>query len=122
MRALRYNPIILAYCYNWFSILELLGDLLQKRPKDTDSIDNVIIVDNIPVVGEDRLPKLNAFVSVLPLVDVLGIFYAQKLHQDLQKWQCRRPQTYSNSSIVRVKSGSFGQSSKFGQQPCFFYV
>ena len=58
VRALRYNRIILAYCYNWFSILELLGDLLQKRPKDTDSIDNVIIVDNIPVVGEDRLPKL----------------------------------------------------------------
>ena len=48
----------LLYTCNWFSILELLGDLLQKRPKDTDSIDNVIIVDNIPVVGEDRLPKL----------------------------------------------------------------
>jgi len=36
----------------------LLGDLLKNKPKDTDSIDNVIIVDNIPVVGGDRLPKL----------------------------------------------------------------
>ena len=42
----------------FFFTTELLADLLQKRPKDTDSIDNVIIVDNIPVVGEDRLPKL----------------------------------------------------------------
>lgn len=31
---------------------------MKNKPKDTDSIDNVIIVDNIPVVGNDRLPKL----------------------------------------------------------------
>ncbi|XP_045213087.2 eukaryotic translation initiation factor 3 subunit B-like isoform X2 [Mercenaria mercenaria] len=37
---------------------DLLGDLLKNKPKDTDSIDNVIIVDNIPVVGQERLPKL----------------------------------------------------------------
>ncbi|WAQ97470.1 EIF3B-like protein [Mya arenaria] len=37
---------------------ELLGDLLKNKPNETDSIDNVIIVDNIPVVGNDRLPKL----------------------------------------------------------------
>ncbi|XP_060560213.1 eukaryotic translation initiation factor 3 subunit B-like [Ruditapes philippinarum] len=42
---------------------ELLGDLLKNKPKDTDSIDNVIIVDNIPVVGQERLPKLQNVVK-----------------------------------------------------------
>ncbi|KAL4239629.1 translation initiation factor eIF-3b like protein [Mactra antiquata] len=42
---------------------ELLGDLLKTKPKDTDSIDNVIIVDNIPVVGPERLPKLQNVVK-----------------------------------------------------------
>ena len=37
---------------------ELLGDLLKKKPKETDGIDSVIVVDNVPVVGEDRLEKL----------------------------------------------------------------
>ena len=37
--------------------------MLKNRPKDTDSIDNVIIVDNIPVVGADRLPKLQNVVK-----------------------------------------------------------
>lgn len=44
-------------------ISDLLGDLLKNKPKDTDSIDNVIIVDNIPVVGEERLPKLQNVVK-----------------------------------------------------------
>ena len=37
---------------------ELLGDLIKTKPKDTDTLDNVIIVDNVPMVGADRLPKL----------------------------------------------------------------
>jgi translation initiation factor 3 subunit B len=36
---------------------------LKTKPKDTDSIDNVIIVDNIPVVGQERLPKLQNVVK-----------------------------------------------------------
>lgn len=42
---------------------ELLGDLLKTKPKDTDSIDSVIIVDNIPVVGQERLAKLQNVVK-----------------------------------------------------------
>merc|ERR1712168_229715 len=37
---------------------ELVGDILEQRPKESDSLDTVIIVDNIPVVGPDRIEKL----------------------------------------------------------------
>jgi len=37
---------------------ELVGDLLKKRPKETDGIDSVIVVDNVPSVGSERLEKL----------------------------------------------------------------
>ncbi|KAI0236576.1 Eukaryotic translation initiation factor 3 subunit B [Lamellibrachia satsuma] len=37
---------------------ELLGDLLRNKPKETDGIDNVIVVDNVPQVGPERLEKL----------------------------------------------------------------
>ncbi|XP_074648217.1 eukaryotic translation initiation factor 3 subunit B-like [Tubulanus polymorphus] len=37
---------------------ELLGDLLKSKPKETDGIDSVIVVDNIPKVGSDRKDKL----------------------------------------------------------------
>ncbi len=37
---------------------ELLSDLLKKRPKETDGIESVIVVDNVPCVGADRLEKL----------------------------------------------------------------
>ncbi|KAK7113407.1 eukaryotic translation initiation factor 3 subunit B-like [Littorina saxatilis] len=44
---------------------ELLGDLLKKKPKATDGIDNVIVVDNIPEVGPERLEKLKNVVKKL---------------------------------------------------------
>lgn len=37
---------------------ELLGDLLRQKPKETDGVEAVIIVDGIPQVEEDRLEKL----------------------------------------------------------------
>ncbi|XP_002736509.1 eukaryotic translation initiation factor 3 subunit B-like [Saccoglossus kowalevskii] len=37
---------------------ELMSDLLSKRPKEADGIDSVIVVDNIPQVGTERLEKL----------------------------------------------------------------
>ena len=37
---------------------ELLGDILKTKPKEAVGIDSVIVVDNIPQVGADRLPKL----------------------------------------------------------------
>ena len=36
----------------------MLGDVLAKRPSPEDGIDSLIVVDNVPVVGEDRLDKL----------------------------------------------------------------
>ncbi|XP_023372296.1 eukaryotic translation initiation factor 3 subunit B [Otolemur garnettii] len=37
---------------------ELLGDVLRDRPQEADGIDSVIVVDNVPQVGPDRLDKL----------------------------------------------------------------
>ena len=37
---------------------ELLDDLLRKKPKETDGIDSVLVIDNVPMVGQERLEKL----------------------------------------------------------------
>uniref|UniRef100_A0A8B9KCC8 Eukaryotic translation initiation factor 3 subunit B n=1 Tax=Astyanax mexicanus TaxID=7994 RepID=A0A8B9KCC8_ASTMX len=37
---------------------ELLGDILREKPQEADGIDSVIVVDNVPQVGPDRLEKL----------------------------------------------------------------
>merc|ERR1719412_2714465 len=37
---------------------ELLGDLLRQKPKETDGVESVIVVDGVPVVGGDRVEKL----------------------------------------------------------------
>ncbi|KAL7638761.1 UNVERIFIED_CONTAM: hypothetical protein RMT77_010294 [Armadillidium vulgare] len=37
---------------------ELLGDLLRQKPKETDGVEAVIIVDGVPQVEQDRLEKL----------------------------------------------------------------
>lgn len=42
-----------------------MGDLLKKKPKPTDGIDNVIVVDNIPQVGPERLEKLKTVIKKL---------------------------------------------------------
>ncbi|KAK7004024.1 eukaryotic translation initiation factor 3 subunit B [Biomphalaria glabrata] len=44
---------------------ELLGDVLRKRPKPSDSVDSVIIVDCIPKVGKERLDKLKNVIKKL---------------------------------------------------------
>ncbi|XP_065659652.1 eukaryotic translation initiation factor 3 subunit B isoform X2 [Hydra vulgaris] len=41
---------------------ELVGDILEQRPKESDSLDTVIIVDNVPIVGPDRLEKLKSMI------------------------------------------------------------
>ena len=41
----------------WF-FLELLGDILDKKPVLKHGIDAIIVVDNVPIVGQDRLEKL----------------------------------------------------------------
>uniref|UniRef100_A0AAZ3P024 Eukaryotic translation initiation factor 3 subunit B n=1 Tax=Oncorhynchus tshawytscha TaxID=74940 RepID=A0AAZ3P024_ONCTS len=37
---------------------ELLGDLLREKPQEADGIDSVVVVDNVPQVGPERLEKL----------------------------------------------------------------
>lgn len=37
---------------------ELVGDVLKEAPKKTDGLESIIVVDNVPVVGPDRLEKL----------------------------------------------------------------
>jgi len=37
---------------------ELIGDVIREAPKKTDSLDSIIVVDNVPIVGPDRLDKL----------------------------------------------------------------
>lgn len=37
---------------------DLMPDLLKQKPKESDGVDNVIIVDGIPVVGPERMEKL----------------------------------------------------------------
>jgi len=41
---------------------ELCGDILRTKPKETDGVENVIVVDGIPQVGEDRLEKLRGVI------------------------------------------------------------
>jgi translation initiation factor 3 subunit B len=41
---------------------ELLGDLLKQRPKETDGIDSVVVVDNIPQVGPEKQEKLKSMI------------------------------------------------------------
>ena len=41
---------------------ELMPDLIRQRPKESDGVDSVIIVDGIPVVGAERLEKLKGVI------------------------------------------------------------
>jgi translation initiation factor 3 subunit B len=41
---------------------ELLADLIKQRPKESDGVDSVIIVDGIPIVGAERLEKLKGVI------------------------------------------------------------
>lgn len=44
---------------------DLLGDLLAEKPKESDGVESVIIVDQLPVVEEARLPKLKQVIEKL---------------------------------------------------------
>lgn len=37
---------------------ELLDDVLREKPQEADGIDSVVVVDNVPQVGPERLEKL----------------------------------------------------------------
>lgn len=36
----------------------MLGDVLERKPVLEDGLDTLIVVDNVPVVGQDRMEKL----------------------------------------------------------------
>lgn len=42
---------------------ELLGDFLKQKPCESDGVENVVVVDNIPVVGAARFPKLKGILE-----------------------------------------------------------
>ena len=41
---------------------DLMSDLMCQRPKESDGVDSVIVVDGVPAVGADRLEKLKGVV------------------------------------------------------------
>lgn len=58
-----YPSVFLFHDVGWYFIFfflfaELLGDVLKDQPQEADGIDSVIVVDNVPQVGPDRLEKL----------------------------------------------------------------
>jgi translation initiation factor 3 subunit B len=42
---------------------ELLGDLLKQKPRETDGVESVIVVDGVPQVGPERLEKLTTVIN-----------------------------------------------------------
>lgn len=54
-----------------YCVAELVGDILRKKPLVSEYEHCCIIVSGIPVIGEDRLPKLK---------NVLGKLFA-RIHE-----------------------------------------
>ncbi|XP_018573654.1 eukaryotic translation initiation factor 3 subunit B [Anoplophora glabripennis] len=42
---------------------ELLGDILKQKPKETDGVESVIVVDGVPQVGPNRIEKLKSVLN-----------------------------------------------------------
>lgn len=45
------------------SSTELLGDLLKSKPKETDGVESVIVVDGVPQIGANRIEKLKIVIN-----------------------------------------------------------
>lgn len=45
------------------TISELLGDILKQKPKETDGVESVIVVDGVPQVGPNRIEKLKSVLN-----------------------------------------------------------
>ena len=60
-----------------YIISELLGDLLQNRPTMASNNDTLIVVDNAPKVGPDRMGKLKAVLKkvLMRFGDILTEYY-----------------------------------------------
>lgn len=59
--------ISLLFSFLWlirfFILVELLGDLLKQKPRETDGVESVIVVDGVPQVGPERLEKLTTVIN-----------------------------------------------------------
>jgi hypothetical protein len=47
----------------FFLLADLLGDLLKQKPRETDGVESVIVVDGVPQVGPERLEKLTTVIN-----------------------------------------------------------
>lgn len=63
--------------FNLNFFLELLGDLLKQKPCETDGVENVVVVDDIPKVGPTRQEKLKFVIDRLfsSYGDIVNYFY-----------------------------------------------
>lgn len=54
-----------------------MGDLLKDKPCETDGVENVVVVDNIPKVGEKKQPKLKNIIESLFVSygNIISTFY-----------------------------------------------
>lgn len=62
---------------NQISLSDLLGDLLKQKPCETDGVECVVVVDNIPKVGPTRQEKLKTVIYKLfsTFGDIVSSFY-----------------------------------------------
>jgi hypothetical protein len=58
-----YSIIFLNTFNLFYFILVLCPDLIAERPREHESLNNIIIVDNLPKVDQTKLEKLKAAVS-----------------------------------------------------------
>lgn len=63
--------------FRHFDATELLGDILKQRPCETDGVESVVIVDNIPKVDATRQEKLKTVIHKLfsTCGEITNVFY-----------------------------------------------
>ncbi len=42
-----------------------MGDLISTRPKETDGVESILVVDGVPQVGTERIEKLQTVLRKL---------------------------------------------------------
>lgn len=59
---------------------ELLGDLLKQRPREADATESVIIVDGAPVVGPEKLEKLQKVITTIfsPFGNIVNVHFPRE--------------------------------------------
>jgi len=65
-----------------------MPDLLSKRPKESDGVDNVVVVDGIPIVGSERLEKLKGVLRKIFSKVRFSYFFKKIVWLGLNKEKC----------------------------------